>query len=604
MRGEPAVVHANEVGLDQPRIGSPAGRRARRALRPTLAAASLLVGAAAGAYGENPPDGPAPSSAPVAAEVPPAAAGEPPAPADDSATEVTVGRFVIDAEYPEMAAEASRIFAPLRGHPVAVERIRAAASALERAYIERGHFLTYVTIPSQEIPDGGECRLHLIHGFIESVDVEGIPEDLRARVQAFVRGLVGDPAITRAEFERAVLLAGDLPSLALTSELRRGDAEGGVVLALSGRYRSFTNQASVDNAMPSSDGRTSVSLSSAYAGAARHLDLVSVTANAAADTDPLRSDSRRRQLDAGVRSMIGTSGAQVEMHYSWEHSNPSTSAATTDGSGNPLYDTDSTFTKAALSVSYPVIKVQATTLSAAASFEAVSLRQDRDPHAASLYDDRLRVLRLGWSAEHRFDARTAVTLGAEWSQGLHGLGSRGAGQATVAQPLSQPGATDRFSKFEANGSVHRDLSATFAVDAQVRAQYDGSRPLLATERFMPGGPADLSAYDVGSFSGDRGWVTRLELQRTWNAPAAKAVPVEQAYLFAARGDIASLAAAAQPPHTDIANAAGLGLRFSRALLGARTGPLDLSAEAARQFNPASSGRHDAWRLNFAASLRF
>ncbi len=594
-----------------------------------MAAAGLLVCAASGAFGADPPDGaaPAPSVAQPTGVAPAAAPAEAradarpeapaqaqaPAPDDDSATEVTVGRFVIDAEYPEMTADASRIFAPLQGHPVAVARIRAAGSELERAYIERGHFLTYVTIPSQEIPDGGECRLHVIHGFIESVDVEGIPADLRARVLPFVRGLVGDPAITRSEFERAVLLAGDLPSLTLTSELRRGHAEGGVVLALAGKYRSFTNQASVDNAMPPSDGRTSVSLSSAYAAASRHLDLISVTANAAADTDPLRSDARRRQLDAGLRSMLGASGAQVELHYSWEHSNPSTSGAASDGSGaaipqsgtgNPLYDTDSTYTKASLRFSYPVIKVQATTVTAAASFEADSLRQDRDPHAASLYDDRLRVLRFACSAEHRIDARTTVALGAEWSQGLHGLGSRGAGQATVAEPLSQPGATDRFSKFEANGSVHRELVASLALDAALRAQYDGTRPLLATERFMLGGPADLSAYDVGSFSGDRGWVTRWELQRTWNAPAATAVPVEQAYLFAARGDIASLAAAPQPAHTDIANAAGLGLRFSRALVGARTGPLDLSAEAARQFNPASSGLNDAWRLNFAASLRF
>jgi hemolysin activation/secretion protein len=114
----------------------------------------------------------------------------------------------------------------------------------------------------------------------------------------------------------------------------------------------------------------------------------------------------------------------------------------------------------------------------------------------------------------------------------------------------------------------------------------------------------LSAYDVGSFSGDRGWVTRFELQRTWNAAAAEAAQVEQAYLFAARGDVMSLAAGTEAAHTDIGNAAGLGLRFSRARVGAHAGPLDVSAEAARQFNPASSGRDDAWRLNFAASLRF
>ncbi len=555
------------------------------------------------ACGAEPPEGTRPEAA-----APPASAQAPDAgstPVDDSATEVTVGRFVIDAEYPDMAAEAARILAPLQGHPVAVERIRAAGSELERAYIDRGHFLTYVTIPSQEIADGGECHLRVIHGFIESVDVDAIPQALRARVLPFVRGLVGDRAVTRSEFERAVLLAGDLPSLTLASELRRGDEEGGVVLVLSGTYRKFTNQASVDNAMPPSDGRTSLSLSSAYAAAQRHIDLLSVTANAAVDTDPLRADSRRRQLDVDLRSSIGASGAQVDLHYAWSHSNPAaTGTNTASGAGNPLYDTDSTYTKAALRVSYPVVKTQVTTVTVAGSFEADALRQDRDPLATSLYDDRLRVLRLNWSAEHRFGARTVATLGAEWSQGLHGLGSRGAEQATLAQPLSQPGATDRFSKFEANASVHRDLTATFAADAQVRAQLAGSRPLLATERFMPGGPSDLSAYDIGSFSGDRGWVARFELQRTWNAALAKTAPVEQAYLFAARGDVASLAAATEPAHTDIGNAAGLGLRVSKALLGAHAGPLDLSTEVARQFNPASSGRDDAWRVNFAASLRF
>jgi hemolysin activation/secretion protein len=585
-------------------------RRERPAVWRALNLATLLVCAVSAerAAAAEPPAAASAEPPAAASAEPPAeasAAASAPAPDDDSATEVTVGRFVIDAEYPEMAADASRIFAPLMGHAVAVARIRAAGAELERAYVDRGHFLTYVTIPSQEIPDGGECHLRVIHGFIESVDVDAVPVELRSRVLPFVRGLVGDAAITRTEFERAVLLAGDLPALTLASELRRGNGEGGVVLALSGTYRRLANQASVDNAMPPSDGRTSVSLSSAYADARRHLDLVTLTANAAADTDPLRSDSRRRQVDGGLRSLIGSSGAQLELHYSWSHSNPATAGGNAQNStGNPLYDTDSTYTKASLRVSYPVIKAQTTTVTVAASFEAASLRQDRDPAAASLYDDRLRVLRLASSAEHRIDARTLVTFGAEWSQGLHGLGSRGAGQASVAQPLSQPGATDRFSKFEANASVHRALAATVAADLQLRAQYVGARPLLATERFMPGGPADLSAYDVGTFSGDRGWVSRFELQRTWNAAEPKAAPVEQGYLFAARGDIASLAAGTQPPHTEIGNAAGMGLRFSKALVGARAGPLDLSAEAARQFNPASSGLHDAWRLNFAASLRF
>ena len=517
-------------------------------------------------------------------------------------TDVTVGRFTVEDADPKFAAATDRILSKLRDHPVAMEAIRAAAAEIQRIYVDHGRFLTLVSVPSQDVADGGEFRLRVIHRAIGSVDVTGIPKQYRARVLAFVAPLVGLASLTRAQFERAVLIAGTLPALNLKSTLQAGATDDAVILVLNGAYRAFTNLVSVDNAYPAAVGRTSATLISAYNPAAQFVDQVSLALSSAADADGLGSRSLRRLLEAAVRAPFGLSGGEIDVRYTWSAINPTALPESDADIG--LLDTASTYKRAAIRATYPFIKSSGTSLVGAAGFDATSLVQTANPYGSSLFDDQLRVLRLGLALERLFNPATQASVGIDLSEGLNGLGSRSPADATANAPLSQPGASNAFTKWEGHATLRQELPAKLAAELQLRAQYVATHPLLLTEKFTLGGPTDLSAYDYANFSGDRGWVARAELQHTIKWDRGSTSNATQTYLFAARGEVVNLGAIASEPRTEIGAAAGLGLRDSLGRTGASLGPVDVSGELARQINPPSIPGPAHWRVNFAVSLHF
>jgi hemolysin activation/secretion protein len=515
---------------------------------------------------------------------------------------LTVGHFAVEQGYPDLATDTETIFGPLRDHPVPLETIRAAASRLEQAYSRHGHFLTRIDLPPQEVPAGGEMRVQVVHGFIERVDAEAVPTALRARVLRYVAPLVGRRSLTLVQYERRVLLANSLPTLHLKASLKPGALDGAVVLVLSGSYHAFSSLVSFDNTMPAVLGRSSATVATAYTPGNSAVEQVYLTANAATDADPFSADSRRRYFETGVRSALGVSGAELDLRYVWATGNPPLSAS--GNSDNAFLDTAGSFRRAAMRLSYPLIKSRLTTLRIEAAFDATAEFQLINPYAISLYSDHLRVLRLGLDGTHAFDAATDIGFGIELAQGLDIFGSRGPADATPTVPLSQPGASNVFTKWTAHGSLRRDLPADFTVELQMRGQYVASRPVLLAEKFYLGGPSDLSAYDFANFSGDRGWTARGELQHlsTWSAGGT--TTSAESYAFGARGEVVNLAGGDFERRIAIGNAVGVGVRGSVAHGGAGFGPLELNMEYARALNPSGSGSPDRWRFNVAATLRF
>jgi hemolysin activation/secretion protein len=531
------------------------------------------------------------------------AAGSPtPASGSPAPVILTIGRFVIENEEPSLARRTQRLLSPLRAHPVSLETVRAAAERLEKLYVDQGYFLTHVELPPQEVPAYGEFRIRIVPGFIERIDAQGVPQALRARVLAFLLPLVGQRGITSARYERAVLLANDLPTADLKATLQAGAVAGGVILVVNGHYRPISGYVALDDFLPSVLGRTSATVSSAY-NPTQYVDQIYATVSAAVDVDPLLSDSPHRYLETGMRAGLGTSGAELDLHYLWAMTNPPLREGGSDF-GNVFLDTAGAFRRIAIRIAYPLVKMSATTLKLDAGFDATAEFQLANPFANSLYSDHVRVLRLGVDARHRFGTSTELAFGIDLSQGIDAFGSRGAGQASATVPLSQPGASDVFTKWEWNGSLRRDLPHDFEFALTARGQYVAAQPLLLAEKFVLGGPNDLSAYDFADFNGDRGWVARVELQRLSSWRHGDAQGAVQPYGFAARGEVVNLQPLEFVHPTEIGNSIGVGLRGSLGRSGLRTGPLELSAEMARQLNPDSDRLPNRWRANLAATWRY
>jgi hemolysin activation/secretion protein len=509
--------------------------------------------------------------------------------------QVNISRFALNDPDPELAALVDHVLSPLRNQRVPIENIYTAIAEVEQDYADRGHFLTRIVIPPQHLPDGGELRLTVIHGFIQWLDLDGIPAGSRARVASILASLVNNPNITRASFERAMLVANDMPTLNLKARLRPGPQDGSVILVLSGEYRAMTGQLAIDNSLPKLLGRTSATLSSAYTAESGPISQITMIASAPVTSDPISSNSPRSLLVGGLRSAVGVSGAALDADITWSRTKPTPTPR--------IIDTDSTYERASLRGSYPIVKTRATTLVAEAAFDATYEEETATQFGSRLYDDELRVLRLGLSVDHVFSVALQGSAGIDLSRGLRGLGSRGPADATADDPLSQVGASDVFTKWEWHGSLHRELPARTAVDLQVRGQ-QVDHPLLLSEKFTLGGPTDLSGYDTASFSGDRGWVVRGELQRHLDWHPGSMNTLAQAYVFGARGEVVMLQPTAAEQHTSLGSSAGIGMRTSSGRVGALIGPFDLTGELARQFNPTTADLPDHWRVNLSATAHF
>jgi len=215
-----------------------------------------------------------PEAAPGAAIALPGAAGLT-APANAAALSLTLGGVSIEGGLPELRGESDAIVGRLSGRRVTVADIYAAANALEQAYAAAGYILVRVVVPPQRLAGGATLRLVLVDGFVEAVDVKGVPESQRELVKARMSGIVGKRHVTLAEIERRLLLASDIPGLSLRSTLSRGATPGGTLLVLEGTQNFVTGSAGVDNRLPNSLGifelNSSAALNSAFGYASRSM---------------------------------------------------------------------------------------------------------------------------------------------------------------------------------------------------------------------------------------------------------------------------------------------------------------------------------------------
>jgi hemolysin activation/secretion protein len=509
--------------------------------------------------------------------------------------DVTISRFILDGADPALAALADRRLAPLRNRRVPVDAIYAAVAELEQEYVDEGHFLTRVVIPPQHVADGSEMTLRVIHGFIQWLDLDGVPAAQRLRVSSILTPLTHNSGITRRQFERALLVAGDLPGLTLRASLRTGPEVGAVILVLAGEPKSDHGQIAVDNTLPTLLGGASATLSSAYTADWGPIDQLYFTGSAPVSTNSFSADSPRTLVAGGVRSAMGVGGAGVDANITWSRTKPKSSPG--------VLATESTFDRAALRGTYPLVKTRATTFIAYAAFDATAEQETAPQFGRILYDDQLRVFRVGLSAVHVFNRAWQGSASLDVSKGLHALGSRGPGEESPGDPLSQQGASDTFTKWEWYGSLRRDLGSTMVVELQAHGQ-QASRPLLLAEKFVLGGSADLSAYDSASFSGDRGWAIRGEFQRRVDWHVTSWLGNGQVYVFGARGEVVLFEPTAAERPASTASSAGLGIRTTNGMAGETVGPVEVNTEFAREFNSGYGEPPDRWRAHFSLVFHF
>ena len=141
------------------------------------------------------------------------------APAGAEKLSFIVGRVTIEGAFPEFDSETRAFIHAVQGHRITVARIYELANAMEQAYARAGYVLARVTVPEQNLNDHGPLRIVVIDGFVEKVQVDNVPERVRALVAARMASLIGRRHIKLTEIERRLLISGDVPGLRLVTVL-------------------------------------------------------------------------------------------------------------------------------------------------------------------------------------------------------------------------------------------------------------------------------------------------------------------------------------------------------------------------------------------------
>ena len=476
------------------------------------------------------------------------------APAGATRVSVTVRRVIVDGAFEDMRDATAQLAAAVQGRRLTVAQLYQLAQAYEALYAQAGYILVRVVVPPQQLRDGGTFRLVVTDGFIEAVDVRGVPERVRGVVAARTKALIGRRHIKLSEIERRLLIAGDAPGLRLRSTLARGKREGGAVLILDGVYRIVTGSIGADNRLPSSLGTWSYNASLALNSAFGWGEQIYGSLVGPGDIgETFDSGARIRVYGMGAVIPIGVDGWIVNPEYTRSRTRPVAVPGTPE---NVAW-----FERWAVRTSYPLLRSRSATFVLQGSYEAITQYTDLIDFGTELNRDRYSVVRGG--ADFGFPlpwmGGPSVRGSALFSRGLGGRDAVDA--ATSGIPLTRLGAGPVFSKLNGDLRLYQPLPEAFQVALIGRWQSSFNDPLLRSEQFALDAIDGVSSFPTGTFMVDEGVSGRAELLRPFDWRSGDFAATVIPYIFGATGKGYLRMPTAVEPSSTRASSIGLGVRL-------------------------------------------
>lgn len=438
----------------------------------------------------------------------------------------------VEGALPGSEARIAALRQRLTGKRIAVSEIFAAASDLEAGFVRDGYVLARVVIPAQTLEDGGPLRLTVVNGFVEKIDTSAAPPGLRTRLDAVTAPLVDRPTLRLPDIERRLLLAGDMFGVALGSALSTGARPGGTVIILNPQFRTITGFVGLDNSFSRELGRWNLSAGVELNNQLGRGEVFYLRASGhpkLGERGYLDDRPQLRTLAGGAVFPLGNDGLTFGIEAASSKAGPD--------SGDVA--TASDFDRLSLRLFYPVVRSVKRNISVTAALDLQRDRQDLETGAGDfgIYKDRTRVLRLTGEGNWQLSDQSALRMAAVLSVGLDALGARSAAEATPAEPLSRAGADADFRKLELSFRYDRDFRQDWSMALSGQAQSAFGDPLLSSEQFGIASTEGLSAFDLGSLSGDSGWFLRGEVARHFPAQGFGHPLVVSPYVFAAMGAV-------------------------------------------------------------------
>lgn len=421
-------------------------------------------------------------------------------PLEDSVGDVVeVKKFVFEGVNVIEEAELEREVANFLGKKLTLNQLELAASLISKHYQMQG-WLVSAWVPPQEIRDG-IVRIRVLKGKLGNVHAEGDMDDsdliLAGRMVA-ARLKLGEQLSTK-NLERGLLLANDLPGMAVTGVLEPGD-DVGLIKAnvkvdpepmVTGEM-SIANHGSrvVDNSKQYSaavsiapGGGQQVSL---RALVNEDLNLILMRYGLPVGVDGMRLNFQVSNLQYDLHNALEAKGnAQTylaAMSWPWLRSD-ATNVYLTGGVGHRRYADD--------------------------VLDSAIKRKQLDVFNLGLSGNSFD----GWAGGGQTQAAFQTSFGNLDLQV----------DSDLAMDKAGPQSYGQYGKIEANLTrIQRIGFDNLFLYAGLSGQW-ASKNLDSSEKFMLGGPSGVRAYPVSEGTGDSGWILNLELRRKlgagWNGTA-------------------------------------------------------------------------------------
>ncbi len=479
------------------------------------------------------------------------------APAGAENLSVTLAGAAVDGGFAEVAGQTEAALGKLRGQKVSLAQIYAAASEIEAAHARAGFVLARVSVPPQELRDGGAVRIVVTDGFIEAVDTSGVPERVRGAVAARAKPLEGQRHLRLADIEQPLLIANDVPGLTLKSTLMRGAQAGGAKLVLEGQHKRVSGSIGGDNQLAPSLGRWSVnaqiSLNSVFGGGEQIYGFVS----SGYDVSKIfGNEVRARVLGAGAVIPLGNGRLTLNPEVTFSKTQP------TPVLGAP--PTTGTLRRLALRAGYTITKTRAHSLTLSGGIEQLDESNKVPLFGVVISHDRYMAARLGLSYDSFAANGASMSFAGQISQGLGKSGGISvADTVRTGIGYSRQGAGNGFTKFtgQARGVWPLGGKADFSLSA--KGQTGFGKAMLRSEQFSLEGGDGVSAYVGGITAVDDGLVARAELSARLASGQGDALFNLSPYAFVAGGTGSIKRPTVLEPNGIKAAAFGAGLRANQ-----------------------------------------
>jgi hemolysin activation/secretion protein len=496
-------------------------------------------------------------------ELPAMIAAEP-----ETATEPQRGLFV-GAVNVSGAADIPReafasVIEPFIGKQAGAGELQAMARAVATVARKRGYIFASAIVPEQVV-DTGMVTVQLDLGAVDRVRITG--SDNR-KLKAILAQIAGR-AVLQETFERQLLLAGDVPGVAIVSTRYVRGADG-ATLIVDAREDRVSGSVAFDNHGSQDLGPARLRLRLDLTGLLDDGDQL-VTQLVITPLQPKELAYGSLRYSIGV----GASGTQIGVAVAAGKTKLGGMIFAGRLTGDSRYGS--------IFVNQPVLRSARSNLWVNA--ELASLRVDQQFDGNPAQRDDITTLTLSFMANTRF-AGNRLWGGFGVVQGLGGTRS---GDPMSSRADGSSRFTKAFGWVNWTGNLTKHLSLRIAGNGQI-----ANRPLLAAQEIGVGGPGFGRGYDFSERFGDNGILGLVELRQQFDK-LLPGVDWVQLYQFADGGYVENMA-----------GGFGDGARWSAgAGLRAALGKMNIGVELAFPLNaPRFDSLSNAPRVNLTVGRDF